>query len=56
MQRAMKNGKLSLSSVEGISDLINSETNEQRKQALRQVVGKTGTKDLFLLSNNVMNR
>jgi tRNA modification GTPase len=41
IQRAMKNGKMSLSSVEGVADLINSETNEQRKQALRQLSGKT---------------
>lgn len=40
IQRAMKNGKMSLSSVEGVADLINSETNEQRKQALRQLSGK----------------
>lgn len=38
----MKNGKMSLSSVEGVADLINSETNEQRRQALRQLSGKTG--------------
>ena len=43
MQRAMKNGKMTLSAVEGISDLINSETNEQRKQAMLQVLGTTGS-------------
>jgi len=30
---------MSLSSVEGVADLINSETNEQRKQALKQLSG-----------------
>ena len=39
-KRAVINGKLDLTSAEGINDLINAETNEQRKQALRQMSGE----------------
>lgn len=49
MQRALKNGKLTLSSVEGISDLINAETNEQRKQGLRQMLGATGINLIYFV-------
>lgn len=39
-KRAVINGKMDLTSAEGINDLINAETNEQRKQALRQMSGE----------------
>lgn len=35
--RALLNGKLDLTEVEGLSDLIHAETEAQRKQALRQM-------------------
>jgi tRNA modification GTPase len=38
-KRAFYNGKLDLTSLEGLSDLINSETEAQRKQAFRQMTG-----------------
>lgn len=38
-QRAFRNGKMDISSVEGLSDLINSETQLQRRQALWQMAG-----------------
>ena len=38
-RRAFDNGKLDLTEVDGISDLITSETEAQRKQALRQTMG-----------------
>lgn len=35
--RAFFNGKLDLTEVEGLADLIHAETEAQRKQALRQM-------------------
>ncbi len=35
--RAFENGKLDLTEVEGLADLINAETEAQRRQALRQM-------------------
>jgi tRNA modification GTPase len=42
-RRAFEAGKLDLAAVEGLSDLIDSETEWQRKQALRQMDGILGT-------------
>src|SRR4029079_16255243 len=36
-QRAFANGKLDLTEVEGLADLIDAETEMQRRQALRQL-------------------
>lgn len=41
-RRAFENGKLDLSAVEGLADLIDSETEAQRRQALRQLEGHLG--------------
>jgi tRNA modification GTPase len=41
-QRAFENGKLDLTQAEGIMDLINAETEQQRIQALRQTEGELG--------------
>jgi tRNA modification GTPase len=41
-RRAFLNGKLDLSEVEGLADLINAETEAQRVQALRQLSGQLG--------------
>ena len=41
-RRAMNNNKLDLSQVEGLGDLINSETEAQRKQAQRVLSGELG--------------
>lgn len=38
-RRAFLNGKLDLSAIEGLADLIDAETEAQRQQALRQVSG-----------------
>ncbi|MGD1880396.1 MAG: tRNA uridine-5-carboxymethylaminomethyl(34) synthesis GTPase MnmE [Kiloniellaceae bacterium] len=38
-RRAFDNGKLDLSAVEGLADLIDAETEAQRRQALRQMEG-----------------
>ncbi|XP_064621037.1 tRNA modification GTPase GTPBP3, mitochondrial-like [Lineus longissimus] len=38
-KRAFQNGKLDLTEVEGLADLIHAETEAQRKQALRQMEG-----------------
>ncbi len=38
-RRAFDNGKLDLTAVEGLADLINAETEAQRRQALRQLEG-----------------
>jgi tRNA modification GTPase len=38
-RRAFDNGKLDLSAVEGLADLIDAETEAQRRQALRQLQG-----------------
>jgi len=41
-RRAFENGKLDLTEVEGLADLIDAETQAQRKQALRQMEGALG--------------
>lgn len=41
-RRAFENGKLDLTSVEGLADLINADTEAQRRQALRQMEGALG--------------
>ncbi len=38
-RRAFEHGKMDLSTIEGLADLIDSETERQRKQALRQMEG-----------------
>lgn len=41
-RRAFENGKLDLTAVEGLSDLVAAETEGQRRQALRQMEGRLG--------------
>lgn len=41
-RRALENGKMDLAQVEGLADLIESETEAQRKQALRVLSGSVG--------------
>src|SRR5208282_93583 len=41
-RRAFGNGKLDLTAVEGLADLVNAETEAQRRQALRQLRGELG--------------
>ena len=41
-RRALENGRMDLAQVEGLADLIESETEAQRKQALRVVTGHLG--------------
>ncbi|XP_040276297.1 tRNA modification GTPase GTPBP3, mitochondrial [Bufo bufo] len=41
-KRAFQNGKLELTEVEGLGDLIHAETEVQRRQALRQMSGELG--------------
>ncbi|GAB1478065.1 tRNA uridine-5-carboxymethylaminomethyl(34) synthesis GTPase MnmE [Paracoccaceae bacterium] len=41
-RRALENGRLDLSQVEGLADLIDSETESQRMQALRVMSGELG--------------
>lgn len=41
-RRAMENGKLDLSQVEGLADLIDAETESQRRQAQNVLAGKLG--------------
>ena len=41
-RRAFENGKLDLTAVEGLADLVNAETQAQARQALRQSEGKLG--------------
>ena len=53
-KRAVINGKMDLTSAEGINDLINAETNEQRKQALRQMSGELA--DLYENWQNRLKR
>lgn len=43
-RRALDNGMLDLTQVEGLADLIDSETEAQRKQALRTLSGEIGRK------------
>ena len=38
-RRAFENGRMDLTEVEGLSDLLSADTSEQRKQALRQMDG-----------------
>jgi tRNA modification GTPase len=42
-RRAFLNGRMDLSEVEGLADLIEAETEAQRRQALRQLDGRLGT-------------
>ncbi|MCF6199251.1 MAG: tRNA uridine-5-carboxymethylaminomethyl(34) synthesis GTPase MnmE [Hyphomicrobiaceae bacterium] len=41
-RRAFENGKMDLTAIEGLADLINAQTEGQRKQALRQSEGELG--------------
>ena len=41
-RRAFENGKLDLTAAEGIADLVNADTEHQRRQALRQMEGALG--------------
>ena len=41
-RRAFQNGKLDLTEVEGLADLVAAETSAQRRQALRQLEGELG--------------
>ncbi len=41
-RRAFENGKLDLTAIEGLADLIDAETEAQRRQALRQLGGALG--------------
>ena len=43
-RRALENGRLDISQVEGLLDLINAETKEQKKQSLRVFSGQIGQK------------
>jgi len=43
-RRAFENGKLDLTAVEGLADLIGAETQAQRRQAFRQMKGLLGDK------------
>lgn len=43
-RRALENGRLDLTQVEGLADLIEAETEAQRKQALRVMAGAIGEK------------
>ena len=38
-RRAVENGKMDLTAAEGLADLVDAETEQQRKQALRQMNG-----------------
>jgi len=42
-RRAFLNGRMDLSKVEGLADLIDAETEAQRRQALRQLEGRLGS-------------
>lgn len=42
-RRAFENGRLDLTEAEGLADLINAETEAQRRQAVRQMEGALGT-------------
>lgn len=44
-RRAFEHGKLDLTAAEGLADLVNAETEAQRRQALRQLAGALG--DLY---------
>ena len=43
-RRAFENGKLDLTAVEGLADLVMAETEGQRRQALRQMKGLLGNR------------
>ncbi len=43
IRRAFENGKLDLTAVEGLADLVAAETQGQRRQAFRQMKGALGT-------------
>jgi len=43
-RRAFENGKLDLTAAEGLDDLIHADTDQQRRQALRQLQGFLGEK------------
>ena len=43
-RRAFENGKLDLTAAEGLDDLIHADTDQQRRQALRQVQGFLGAR------------
>src|SRR6478672_10952041 len=43
-RRAFENGKLDLTAVEGLADLVMAETQGQRRQALRQLEGALGSR------------
>ena len=43
-RRALENGRLDLAQVEGLADLIDAETEAQRKQALRVLSGAIGAR------------
>jgi tRNA modification GTPase len=43
-RRAFENGKLDLTEAEGLDDLIHADTDQQRRQALRQLKGLLGDK------------
>ena len=43
-RRALENGRLDLSQVEGLADLVEAETESQRRQALRALSGELGAK------------
>src|ERR1700747_1541882 len=43
-RRAFENGRLDLTAVEGLADLINAETEAQRRQAFLQLKGALGTR------------
>ena len=43
-RRALENGRLDLAQVEGLADLIEAETEAQRRQALRVLEGAVGRK------------
>ena len=53
-RRAFLNGKMDLTQVEALADLIHSETRQQRKQALRQLQGDLGV--LYLNWANKLTR
>ncbi len=43
-RRALENGRLDLSQVEGLADLVDAETEAQRRQAMRVLAGSIGKK------------
>jgi len=43
-RRAFENGKLDLTAIEGLADLIHADTEAQRKQAIRQLQGLLGNR------------